>query len=47
VDFHLWNTYKRLVKKQPLDRNLLDKVTNEMLMLKEDAFLQAVFDFNT
>lgn len=47
VDFHLWNIYKRLVKKQPLDRVLLDKVTNVVLFHREDSFLQAVFDFHT
>jgi len=47
IDYRLWNTYKRLVKKQPLDRVLLDKLTNEVLMMREDTFLQAVFDFST
>lgn len=47
VDFRIWNQYKRLVKKTPLDRKLLDTFTRSLRTHFEDEFLQQVFDFGT
>jgi len=47
IDFKIWNQYKRLTKRTPLDGALLNSFTRDLKVHFEDEFLQAVFDFNT
>lgn len=46
-DKKIWPMYKRLVKKSPLDKELLNKLTGAVLNAYGMEYLQLMFEFDT